>query len=350
MTTVTTERTRRRIYKVLKGGVLAVTFILLILPTGCEELPPAEYLFRYRFQADEILNYNATMDGRGEVTLTTSSRKKEVEEITLPVEFKGRFSLEAVIDSVSSTGTAGISVSYKDFSCMITNRVRDRETTMLLTDQMMRIEESGRIKKELKAGESGFPLNGIVGSSFEIEVDSRGKLIQAQVPPDPGKDFPYMKLDNLLDQIQPEFPLAPIPVGTSWSREVKVSPPESGRPWNRGQFWTIKLDSTFRGFKEGGDRIAIIDLSGNFKQSVNPEDSKAQLSGLKQSSHTLTGTIDFDLEKGVVLSSHTALEQELDILMAIEQIAKGSKIKVHIKDSTSIKVKLVDPEKSKTVD
>jgi len=51
-----------------------------------------------------------------------------------------------------------------------------------------------------------------------------------------------------------------------------------------------------------------------------------------------------------VLSSHTALEQELDILMAIEQIAKGSKIKVHIKDSTSIKVKLVASEKTKTAD
>jgi hypothetical protein len=338
----TTEKTSRWLFKVLKGVVSAVILFLLLLPTGCKKPPPAEYLFRYRFQPDEILNYKVTMDGKGEVTLTTVSRKKEEEEITLPVDFKGRFLLEAVIDSVSSTGTAEISLSYKDFSCMITNRVRDRETTMLLTDRLMRVEESGRIKKELKAGESGFPLNGIVGSSFEIEVDSRGKLIQAQVPPDPGKDFPYMKLDNLLDQIQPEFPLAAIPVGATWSREVKVSPPESGRPWNRGQFWTIKLESTFRGFKDGGERVAIIDLSGNFRQSINPEASKAQLSGLKQSSHTLTGTIEFDLKKGLVLSSQSTLEQELDILMAIEQIAAGNKIKVHINDTTAITVKLAD--------
>ena len=344
MTKITAERTGRQIYKALKGVVSALIFFLLILPTGCEKPPPAKYLFRYRFQPDEILNYNVTMDGKGEVTLTTFSRKKEAEEITLPVDFKGRFLLEANIDSVSSAGTAGISVSYKDFSCMITNRVRDRETTMLLTDQLMRVEEGGRIKKELKAGESGFPLNGIVGSSFEIEVDSRGKLIQAQVPPDPGKDFPYMKLDNLLDQIQPEFPLAAIPVGTSWSREVKVSPPESGRPWNRGQIWTIKLESIFRGFKAGDERVAIIDLSGNFKQSIDSEDSRAQLSGLKQSSHTLTGTIEFDLEKGLVLSNQSTLKQELDILMAIEQIAAGSKIKVHINDTTSITVKLAAPE------
>lgn len=333
MTTVTTERTGRRVYNVLKGVVSAVILLLLVLPTGCKKPLPAEYLFRYRFQPDEILNYEITMDGKGEVTLTTFSRKKESEEITLPVDFKGRFLLEAVIDSVSPTGTAEISVSYEDFSCIITNRVRDRETTMTLTDQLMRVEESGRIKKELKAGESGFPLNGIVGSSFEIEVDSRGKLIQSQVPPDPGGDFPYMKLDNLLDQIQPEFPMAAIPVGTSWSREVKVSPPESGRPWNRGQTWTIKLESTFRGLKDGSDRVAIIDLSGDLQQSISPEDSKAQLSGLKQSSHTMTGTIEFDLEKGLVLSSHTRLEQELDILMAIEQIARGNKIKVHIKDT-----------------
>jgi hypothetical protein len=334
------KTSRRSVYQVSQVGVSTVTLLLLLLPVGCKKTPPAEYQFRYRFQPGEILKYDASIDGKGEVTLFSSTQKKDAEEITLPVDFKGSFLLEAVIDSVSPAGTAELVISYKDFNCRITNRVRDRETTMLLTDRMMRVEERGEIKKELKAGDSGFPLNGIVGSLFELEVDSQGKIIRAQVPPDPGSSFPYMKLDNLFDQIQPEFPLAAIPVGTSWSREVTVSPPESGRPWNRGQTWTIKLNSTFRGFKAGDERIALIDLSGNFKQSISPEEKEDQTSGLKRSSHTLSGTIEFDLKRGIVLSSRSVLEQELDILMLVEQIASGNKIKVHIKDSTAITVKL----------
>jgi len=330
----------RPVYQVLKSGVSAATLLLLLLPVGCKEPPPAEYQFRYRFQPGKTLKYDVSIDGNGEVTLFSSTQAKKAEEITLPVDFKGTFLLEAVIDTVSPAGTAGLAISYKDFNCRITNRVRDRETTMLLTDQMMRVEERGEIRKELKAGDSGFPLNGIVGSSFELEVDSQGKIIRAEVPPDPGSAFPYMKLDNVFDQIQPEFPLAAIPIGTSWSREVKVSPPESGRPWNRGQTWTIKLNSTFRGFKKGKNQIALIDLSGNIKQSISPEEKEDQSSGLKRSSHKLSGTIEFDLKRGIVLSSRSVLEQELDIMMLIEQIPSGNKIKVHIKDSTAITVKL----------
>ena len=331
---------RRSVYQVLKSGVSAATLLLLLLPVGCKELPPAEYQFRYRFQPGETLKYDVSIDGNGEVTLFSSTQAKKAEEITLPVNFKGTFLLEAVIDRVSPAGTAGLGISYKDFNCRITNRVRDREITMLLTDQMMRVEERGEIRKELKDGDSGFPLNGIVGSSFELEVDSQGKIIRAEVPPDPGSAFPYMKLDNVFDQIQPEFPLAAIPIGTSWSREVKVSPPESGRPWNRGQTWTIKLNSTFRGFKKGKNQIALIDLSGNIKQSISPEEKEDQSSGLKRSSHKLSGTIEFDLKRGIVLSSRSVLEQELDIMMLIEQIPSGNKIKVHIKDSTAITVQL----------
>jgi len=337
---LTTGRSGRSVYHVLKSGVSAATLLILLLPVGCKEPPPAEYQFRYRFQTGKTLKYDVSIDGKGEVTLFSSTRAEKAEEITLPVDFKGSFMLEAMIDTVSPSGTAVLGISYKDFICRVTSSVRDRETTISLTDRMMRVEERGEIKKELKSGDSGFPLNGIVGSTFEMELDSRGKIIRAQVPPDPGSSFPYMKLDNIFDQIQPEFPLAPIPIGTSWSREVKVSPPESGRPWNRGQTWTIKLNSTFRGFKKGSNQIALIDLSGNIKQSISPEEKEDQSSGLKRSSHKLSGTIEFDLKKGIVLLSRSVLEQELDIMMLIEQIPGGNKIKVHIKDSTAITVKL----------
>ena len=335
-----TGKSVRPVYCAFKSGVFAATLLLLSFPVGCKKSFPGVYQFRYRFQPGKTLKYDVSIDGNGEVTLFSSAQAKKAEEITLPVDFKGSFLLEAVIDTVSPDGTAGLGISYKDFSCRVTNRVRDREITMSLTDSMMRVEERGEIKKELRAGDSGFPLNGIAGSTFEMEVDSRGKIIRAQVPPDPGNSFPYMKLDNIFDQIQPEFPLTPIAIGTSWSREVKVSPPELGRPWNRGQTWAIKLNSTFRGFKKGSNQIALIDLSGNIKQSISPEEKEDQSSGLKRSSHKLTGTIEFDLTRGIVLSSRSILEQELDIMMLIEQIPSGNKIKVHIKDSTAITVKL----------
>ncbi|MEA1928656.1 MAG: hypothetical protein U9N73_10655, partial [Candidatus Auribacterota bacterium] len=185
------------------NSLLAVVAVIALLTFGCEKPPPPEYLFRYHFQPGQVLNYEVSIDGQGEAVLETSSRKKGLETLTLPIHFQGSFLLQARIDSVTDSGNSKISISYKDFNCIISNRVRDRITTMTLSDELMRVEEGGEVRREINIGDSDFPLNGIVGSSFAVVIDPRGKIIQAEEPPDPGKSFPYMKFDNLLEQIQP---------------------------------------------------------------------------------------------------------------------------------------------------
>ncbi len=322
--------------KVLLAGIL----LIFLVPAGYKKPPPPVYLFHYNFQPGELLRYDIFLKGEGEVTLTTSSLKREPEKLVLPVQFRGRLLQGVKVDSVTAEGAAELSVSYTDFDCTITNQVRDRETTISLTDRIMRVEEAGTVKREIMAGESEFPLNDIVGSAFTMEIDRRGKILTAHLPPTPGRAFPYMKFEGLLERIQPEFPEAEIPVGTTWSREVQVTAPGGGKPWDRGEPWTIKLDSTFRGFKDRDERIALIDLSGRFEQEAGPEEEESNRSGLKRSSHALTGTVEFDIKAGRVLASQSRLKQELDILMAIERVVKGKNIQVHIDDTMEITVLL----------
>ena len=337
------KRPDKRVRRVTRGIILAEILLILLVLVGCKKPPPPVYLFRYNFQPGEFLRYDVSLKGEGEVTLTTSSSKKEPEKMVLPVQFRGRLLLGVKVDSVTSAGDAGLSVSYTDFDCTIINQVRDRQTTISLTDRIMRVEEAGTVKREIMAGESDFPLNGIVGSAFTMEIDRRGKMLNAHLPPAPGRAFPYMKFDGFLERIQPEFPEVKIPVGTSWSREVQVTAPGVGKPWDRGETWTIKLDSTFRGFKDRDERIALIDLSGRFEQEAGPEEEESHRSGVKRSSHILTGTVEFDIKAGRVLASQSSLKQELDILMAIERVVKGKNIQVHIDDTMEITVRLADP-------
>lgn len=336
----------------LKRGATIALVLSFLLLNGCKKPPqpsavpppsppPAAYLFRYKFQPGEVVKYEVSINGEGEVTLRSISRKEASEEIRLPINFHGKLLMNTRIESVSPDGIGEISVLYKNFDCGVTTMIRDRETIMVLNDRKMEVRATGESKKELEFGDEGFPLNGIVDESFKMQVDTRGEIIQAQLPPDPGRAFPYIKISNLMEQIQPEFPPEAITVGTDWTKQLRVEPPDSGRPWNRGETWTITLHSTFRGLKEDDKRIAIIDLSGTYKQSLAPKNEAEDASGLRGSSHELNGTVEFDMEKGLVLSSYTRLKQELDIVMTMDQIAKGSQVRAHIKDSISVMAKLI---------
>ncbi|MDP8275836.1 MAG: hypothetical protein RAO92_05475, partial [Candidatus Euphemobacter frigidus] len=279
--------------------------------------------------------------GEGEVTMVTSSSKKDPRNLVLPVRFQGNLLLEAKVDNVSPAGDAELVVSYKDFHLTVTNQVRDRVITITITDRLMRIMEGESVREEIAAGEDDFPLAGIGGEKFSVEIDRRGKIIKAQSPPPPSRSFPYMNFSDLLERIQPEFPKAELPVGASWSREVEVTVPGLGRPWDKGETWKLKLNSTFRGFKGSRERFAIIDLSGQFEQKPEPGEEIDRHAGLQSSFHALTGSFEFDIKNGRVLASHSRLKQELDILMAIDRVIKGKEIRVRIDDTMDITTRLI---------
>jgi len=160
-----------------------VLLFLLLVPAGCRKPEPKVYLFRYHFQPGELLRYDVSLQGEGEVTMVTSSSKKDPRNLVLPVRFQGNLLLEAKVDNVSPAGDAELVVSYKDFHLTVTNQVRDRVITITITDRLMRIMEGESVREEIAAGEDDFPLAGIGGEKFSVEIDRRGKIIKAQSPP-----------------------------------------------------------------------------------------------------------------------------------------------------------------------
>ncbi|MFH1037426.1 MAG: hypothetical protein V1789_01985 [PVC group bacterium] len=334
------DRGRGAVPRPVKAAFTAGVLLILLGAAGCQKPTPPGYLLRYHFQPGDILQYDVYLTGEGTVTMEEVGSKKEGDRLVLPVRIQGSYLLEAAVESVSPEGTAAISVSYKDFHLTMTNRVRDRESTIILTDRSLRTVEGETVKKEITADDEDFPLRGISGETFTVEVDPRGRIIAARVPPSPGRRFPYLKFDNLWERIQPEFPETEVPVGAGWSREVEIPAPGAGSPWDRGETWAVKLDSTFRGFQGKEEKIALIDFTGRYEQESLPEEGGRPLSGVKRSTHLLTGTVEFDIKDGLVLSSRSRLKQGLDLLMVLEQVIPGKNLQARIDDATEITVTL----------
>ncbi len=317
----------------------ALALLFILLPAGCQEPPPEDILFRYRFRPGEVLLYRVTFQGGGEVTMTMGEEKGEKENISLPVRLEGGYLMEIEVEEVSPGEEARLSLRYRDFNLTSISRVREREMTALLTDRGMVISEGDRVIKEIRPGEANYPLQGIVGEKFGFQVDSRGTILEARMPPAPERLFPSLQFEAFLERMQPEFPREPVPVGSSWTREVSVPGPGLGRTWDQGQRWTVEIVSTFSGFAGRGDRVARIDFSGDFQQEA-PAAEPAGRSGPRGSSHSLQGSYEFDRAAGRVLSSRSTLRQKLDLRIAFDEVLRGREIDIRVDDTMEVVIQL----------
>jgi len=319
--------------------ILAAALLLGVLPAGCNKPPPEDVLFRYRFRPGEVLAYRVTLQGGGEVTMTMGGAGDREEEISLPVRLEGGYLMVITVEEVAPGGEAELSLNYRDFQLTSISRVRDREMTAVLTDRDLVISEGDRVIKEVRSGEEEYPLRGIVGDKFEFRVDDRGTILESRLPPAPDRLFPSLRFEAFLERMQPDFPREPVPVGSSWTRAVAVPGPGLGRHWDRGDRWTVEIESTFSGFAGRGDRVARIDFSGDFRQE-SPDQEDGGRSGLRGSFHSLEGNYEFDREAGRVLSSRSTLRQNLDLKIAFDQVLRGREIDIRVDDTMEVEIQL----------
>jgi len=316
----------------------AGVILLLLLPAGCgKKSPPPEVLFRYQFRPAEEFTYEISLLGEGEATMTMGKEDGEKEEVVLPVRMEGSYLMEIRVGAVSPEGVADLFLAYRDFDLTAVSRVRDREMAVRLDDGGMVISEGDRVIKETGAGESDFPLRGITGEEFEIRIDNRGTILSARLPAGPERLFPGLRFDAFLERMQPEFPREALPPGASWSRVIEVPGPGQGRPWDRGEKWSVELVSTFRGYEGRDEKTALIDFSGDYRQEAPAEVAG---SGPRGSSHRLEGTTRFDLPGGRVLSSRSVLRQSLDVRIEFDQVLRGEKIDLRVEDTVEVTVQL----------
>ncbi len=322
----------------LPAGLLpaGVFSLAVLLWSGCRP-PEEDVLFRYRFQPGETLVYQVWLRGEGQVTMRMDAEEDEEDRIPLPFRLKGGYLMELKVEEVSPAGEAELSLGYRDFDLTSVSRIREREISTSLTDRGLTITEGDRVIRETGSGEEDFPLRGVVGEKFRFRVDDRGTVLEARVPPAPERLFPSLQFEAFLERMQPEFPREPIPAGASWSRTVEV--PVSGLGWHgdRGERWVVRLESTFRGFDQRRRETALIDFSGSFQQEI-PEPPEG--SGLRASSHHLTGTFRFDIPGGRVLSSSSTLRQSLEIRVAFDQAPRGRSFQSRVEDTVEVSVQL----------
>jgi hypothetical protein len=322
------------------AGIIPVSALfLLFLPFGCRQPPPEKFLFRYQFQPGEELVYEVSLRGEGEVTMTTGGADDEADRITLPVRLEGGYLMEFRVEGVSPEGEADLTLSYRDFDLTTVSRIHDREMSVRLTDQGVIISEGDRVIKEVEAGEKDFPLQEIVGEEFEFRVDNRGTILMARVPAAPDRLFPSLSFDSFLERMQPEFPREPVPLGASWSRAIELPGPGIQRDWDQGKRWAVRLNSTFEGFEDPEEKIAVIDYNGSFEQP-EPEEEAGAGPGRRGSSHHLSGTTRFNLPDGRVISSNSTLRQNIDLRIGPEEVLRGRKIDIRVEDTVEVSVRL----------
>lgn len=271
--------------------------------------------------------------------MTMAGGEGEEERISLPVRLEGSYLMEIQVESVFPEGGAELALRYRDFDLTTVSTVRDREMTVLLSDRGLMISEGDRVLKKTEPGEDGFPLRGVIGEKFEFRVDNRGTIIDARVPPAPDSLFSALDFTSFLERMQPEFPREPVPAGASWSRTIEVPGPGLGRPWDRGERWSVQFDSTFRDLTGSGGQVARIDFAGDFRQAP-PAPEAEDRSGMRGSSHNLSGTYEFDRAAGRVLASRSILRQVLDSRIDLDQVLRGRKIDIRVNDTLEVAVRL----------
>jgi len=327
----------RRTAGLLPAGIFTLA---LLLGSGCRPPPEEDVLLRYRYRPGETLVYRVSLRGEGEVLMTMSVEGEEREEedrIPLPVSLEGDYLMELKVEEVSPEGRAQLSLSYREFNLSSVSRIRDREIVTSLTDRGLTITEDDRLISEIGRDDDGYPLRGVVGEEFRLRVDDRGTVLEARVPPAPERIFPSLQFDAFLERMQPEFPREPVPAGASWSRTVEVPVSGLGRQWDRGERWEVRLESTFRGFDDRRRETALIDFSGSYRQET-PELPEG--SGLRSSSHHLTGTFQFDVPGGRVISSSSTLRQNLELRAAFDQVLRGRSLDIRVEDKVEVSVRL----------
>ena len=324
-----------------RGAILFGIFFLFLLLPSCRR-KESDYLMRYRYRPGEILRYGISLQGEGLVKIATITDEEAPKETKFPVLINGVLLLEASVRSVSDRNVAVLALAYKDLDFKITNRIQDREINFVLNDRQMVMRQGDKVLNVAARGTFGYPLNGIVGNTFTVEIDDRGEITRLEGPGGFTRSFPYLDFTGLLDQVQPDFPEAAVRVGESWRREVDVSVPGLGMPWDKTKSWKMQLLSRFRGFaddKEG--EVALVDLTGKLDQEAGKAAGSGSAIDVERANHKIDGEFGFDLQAGKVLFSRTSLEQELDIRVESDKEERHGELDVHVTFQVEIKIKLI---------
>ncbi len=325
-------RPRRALIRIGIIGILAVL--------SSDRIEKTAWRLRYRYPRRHPLIYRIRLDGEGEIDLGSGKTEGDIDGLIFPVIARGGFDLKITAADAEGSLTA-LKISPENFNFELVNSLRGEEITLLLRDQFLEIRRGSDLLKKISAGQAGFPLNDIVGARFDMTVDDRGKVIRAKFPP-PPPGWPYLKFDGLLEKLRPEFPEDTVRKGESWTRALEVIMPAAGRLEHGDDAWKLEMKYTFRGLKNMIGQIAEIEVEGRASRTVRPGGKDSPADGSRSFQQDISGRIDFDLERGVVVLARISLSQRVNSRLSIDEWESGKSVNLLSEFEMNISEELQD--------
>lgn len=131
-----------------------------------------------------------------------------------------------------------------------------------------------------------------------------------------GEMFSEESITNMMQQSIQVFPQEPVGPGDSWQRSFSMSNPMIGGV-------TMNLTFTVDGIEaQDGGTVAVISSTGDM---VVGEGAGGQFSGMIEMGDTeITSTMNFDVDRGLTLSSTTTSKMEMTFSAAGPQMTVGT--------------------------
>ena len=181
---------------------------------------------------------------------------------------------------------------------------------------------------QMFAAMAGLSYTMVIGSQGTVKsvqgMDQLIDEIMGALPPEAmalgqgmlGEMFSEESITNMMQQSIQVFPQEPVGPGDSWQRSFSMSNPMIGGV-------TMNLTFTVDGIEaQDGGTVAVISSTGDM---VVGEGAGGQFSGMIEMGDTeITSTMNFDVDRGLTLSSTTTSKMEMTFSAAGPQMTVGT--------------------------
>lgn len=299
----------------------------------------------YRFSKGEELKYLMSLEGEGTTSMSGLPGQEE-KAPEVPIKISMNFAYRMVVKDVDEKGVADI------------------ETYL---GSVKSVTESGGLKIKMEADEKGArmvqgdtvikdspglkALKEIFKTPTRMKIDKRGNVLSVSEPGVAALALPQGDFSNLIKQSQFSFPEGPVAIGQSWHDKRDLMLGKGVDPKVKKDM-DLTLDVTYtldRLTTKDGRRCAEISMRG----AMHAKDMKTDVKQGEGSSVSLAmvfdnlnqkidGTIFFDVNDGLLVSTHFNIDQDVVMSMSMSGGEKKMKITSRIKMKLSADVKLVE--------